>query len=75
MNSSTLTAYEKRVARACGISQKDLVFHGNNSTGAAYTLLNKWFYISGVYSGYTRAEIYRDMIRRFIARAEKECGY
>lgn len=71
----TLNAYEKCVARACGISACDLVFHGNNETGAVYSLVNAWFYIAGTYNGYTRAEIYRDLLRRFIARAEKACGY
>lgn len=75
MKSYPFTAYEKRVLRACGISANDLVFNGFNSVGAEYTLVNRWFYVYGCYSGYTKQQIYRDMARKFIARAEKACSY
>lgn len=75
MKSYPFTAYEKRVLRACGVSANDLVYHGNTCYGASYSLLNSWFYISGVYCGYDRREIYRDLARKFIERAERAAGY
>ena len=57
MKSYPFTAYEKRVLRACGISAESLVYHGQNSTGAAYSLVNSWFYICGCYVGYTRQAV------------------
>lgn len=75
MKSYPFTAYEKRVLRACGISASDLVFNGFNAVGAEYTLLNRWFYVYGVYSGWTRQQVYRDMARKFIERAKAACGY
>lgn len=75
MNKNKLTSYEKAVARACGISANDVISHGANDYGTEYSLLNGYFYIACTYSGYTRAQIYRDLLRRFIKRAEKSCGY
>lgn len=72
---SILTREEKRIARACGISASSLIYHGNNSTGAEYSLANGYFYIAGTFNGYGKPHIYRALLRQFIARAKAACGY
>lgn len=69
MNTNKLTSYEKAVARACGISARDVRRDGANSCGTVYRLANNYFYIFCTYNGYSKAEIYRDLLRRFIANA------
>ena len=75
MGKDKLTRYEKAVARKCGISAADCVCTGANECGAVYTLYNPWFYICRTFNGYSRDYIYRALLREFIARAEKACGY
>ena len=75
MNTNKLTSYEKTVARACGISAQDVRHCGSNSCGTVYSLTNSYFYIACTFNGYSKREIYRALLRRFIERAEKSCGY
>jgi hypothetical protein len=72
---NVLTREEKRIARACGISAASLIYHGNNSTGAEYSLANGYFYIAGTFNGYSKPYIYRELLRQFISRAKAACGY
>lgn len=74
MKSNLLSADEKRILRAARITAADLHCTGYNDAGAVYHLLNDWFLIGGTYSGYSRPEIYRDLARKFISRARRECG-
>lgn len=71
--SEKLTDYEKRVARACGITSSDCVRVGSNCVGAVWRLYNGYFSIEGTFSGYSKPYIYRALIRAFIDRAEKAC--
>lgn len=70
-----LTNEEKRIARACGISANDIVFCGFNGCGKVYRLVNKYMYISGTFDGYEKPYIYRALLRQFIERAKRACGY
>ena len=62
-----LTTYEKRIARAYGITAADVHKDGANSYGVVYALYNPWYYTRLTFCGsYTRAQIYRALLRRFI---------
>ena len=62
-----LTTYEKRIARAYGITAADVHQDGRNSCGTVYALYNPCYYTRiTFYGSYTRTQIYRVLLRKFI---------
>lgn len=63
-----LTKYEKIIARRLGVSSKDVHFIRHNCYGTAYGLYNDYYYIAKTFFGYTKAEIYRILLRDLIEK-------
>lgn len=63
-----LTKNEKRAARRLGVTAVDLHFTRTTSCGAVYGLYNNYYLIEGVFYGYTKAEIYRALLRKLFSR-------
>ena len=63
-----LTKNERRAARHLGITAADLHFTRTTSYGAVYGLYNNYYLIEGVFYGYTKAEIYRALLRKLLKR-------
>ena len=61
-----LTKKEKAIARRFDISYKDVHVVGHNSYGTVYGLYNNYFLTEMTFNGYTKAEIYRFLLRKFI---------
>ena len=68
MNTEKLTKKEKAAARRLNVSAADLHTNGRNCYGINYGLYNDYYLISGIYNGYSKAEIYRDLLRQLINR-------
>lgn len=66
-----LTAEERGLLRRLKVSAGDLCYHGENSYGSEYSLLNEWFYIAGTFDGYDKDYIYRALARKLIARCKE----
>ena len=66
-----LSRNEKAFARAAGITAKDVHIVRGTSYGTLYGLYNKLYLCEMVfYGGYSKAEIYRILLRRLI----EKCG-
>ncbi len=61
-----LTSKEKKAARLLKVSFNDLYISGCNSCGTVYGLYNNYYLIQGTYSGYTKIEIYRSLLRKLL---------
>lgn len=61
-----LTKEERKFARVAGVSANDVHISGRNSCGTVYGLYNCYFLTELTISGYTRAEIYRLLLRKLI---------
>ena len=64
-----LTAYEKRAARALDVTAADVRKVGRNSCGDVYRLSNSYFLTEATCAGYSRAEVYRILVRKLIRQA------
>ncbi len=65
---NTLTPDEKRAARALNVTAADVYRDGWNCYGTVYGLYNDYYYTTMTISGYTRAEIYRELLRALIRK-------
>lgn len=63
-----LTKYEKIIARRLGVSGDDVHIVNHNSYGTVYGLYNDYYYIAKTFYGYTKAEIYRILLRDLIEK-------
>lgn len=63
-----LTKNEKRAARRLGVTAADLHFTRSTCYGAVYSLYNDYYLIEGIFCGYTKAEIYRALLRKLFTR-------
>lgn len=63
-----LTKYEKIIARRLGVSGNDVHFINRNCYGDVYGLYNDYYYIAKTFYGYTKAEIYRILLRDLIEK-------
>lgn len=71
MTTQKLSLTEKRAARRLNVSAADLHYINSTSSGAAYGLYNGYYYCTGIFSGYSKPEIYRALLRQLLTR----CGF
>ena len=63
-----LTKWEIKTARKLGVSSADVHRVGANSFGVVYGLYNDYYYIAHTFNGYSKAEIYRALLRDLIEK-------
>lgn len=68
MLTKKLSLTEKRIARRLGVSTSDVHLIARTSYGDSYGLYNNYFDVYGVFMGYSKAVIYRSLLRQLISQ-------
>lgn len=61
-----LTKYERIIARRLGVTAQDMHFIRRTCYGDVYGLYNDYYLVQRTFYGYSKAEIYRALLRDLI---------